>query len=318
VIQVFNETIKERPKEGRIEIRFLKHLISYTEYQFGDRVPGKAYCERGNTRIDNWKVEIDILICLYNDLNSAYQKNTTLGMINYHNLIFPYFEKELDLLVPWLTDSLLKKDQTNHVLESLSILEGNIARVQINRNEFNLAESYCQQALSHARQYEGTEEKKTELECNALYVFYGILGKQGKYADALLNAEEAYNISAITYNPVHPKVQEAASKLIEVLVHMVDLEKAETFAQLTLDSLKDTKNGLDQQSEAVAKGYYDLGNVLFKQKRNFVKAEMLVRESLRIRVFLFNDDDFSVGSTTGLLGGILVAQLKIGKDYIIF
>jgi hypothetical protein len=49
---------------------------------------------------------------------------------------------------------------------------------------------------------------------------------------------------------------------------------------MTLDSLKDPKNGLDQQSEAVARGYSDLASVIKNQMRNLVKAEKLAREAL--------------------------------------
>jgi hypothetical protein len=57
---------------------------------------------------------------------------------------------------------------------------------------------------------------------------------------------------------------------------------------MILDSLKDPGNGLDQQSEAVANGYYDLGNVIYHQNGDYLKAEKLVRESLRIRSALYN------------------------------
>jgi hypothetical protein len=65
---------------------------------------------------------------------------------------------------------------------------------------------------------------------------------------------------------VHPKVQEAAGTLIECLINKGDLYNAERFAEATLDSLKDPANGLDQESEEVAKGYYNLANVIVQQK----------------------------------------------------
>eukprot|EP00596_Hydrurales_sp_CCMP1899_P007459 CAMPEP_0119051712 /NCGR_PEP_ID=MMETSP1177-20130426/73245_1 /TAXON_ID=2985 /ORGANISM="Ochromonas sp, Strain CCMP1899" /LENGTH=183 /DNA_ID=CAMNT_0007031023 /DNA_START=659 /DNA_END=1208 /DNA_ORIENTATION=+ len=148
---------------------------------------------------------------------------------------------------------------------------------------FELAESYCQQALSHARLYEGTEEDKTDILCSALTVLYDLKIIQSNFVDALPFAEEAYNIVAITYNPVHPKVQEAAGALIECLMHKGDLYNSERFAEATLDSLKDPANGLDQLSEEVAYGYYNLANVIHQQEGDLVKAEMLARESLRIR-----------------------------------
>jgi len=182
------------------------------------------------------------------------------------------------------------------------------------RNEFNMAEDHCQRALSYARLYEGKEEVKTDLLCAALIGLYEIYRDQGNFDKALILVEEAYNCVAVTYNPVHPKVQNAASSLIECLVNKGDFDHAKTFAQLTLESLKDPGNGLDQQSEAVAKGYYDLGHVIHQQKGDSVKAEKLVRESLRIRTRLYGGDHAQVGMSSGLLAIILQAQGKLGIE----
>jgi hypothetical protein len=82
---------------------------------------------------------------------------------------------------------------------------------------------------------------------------------------------------------------------------------------MTLDSLKDPKNGLDQQSEAVAKGYYDLAKVITTQRGDLVKAEKLVRESLRIRV-LINSNSYLSGNTVAYLAFILMSQDKLGSE----
>jgi hypothetical protein len=82
---------------------------------------------------------------------------------------------------------------------------------------------------------------------------------------------------------------------------------------MTMDSLKDPKNGLDQQSEAVANGYYDLANVIIKQNGDLVKAEKLVRESLRIRVLINSNGDL-VGNTGGILASVLRIQGKLGSE----
>jgi hypothetical protein len=121
----------------------------------------------------------------------------------------------------------------------------------VNRNEFHLGEIHCQRAITYARQHEGEEVEKTDILYSAFRTCYELRMAQGKYNDALVCAEEAYNIVAIFYNPVHPMVQLAADALIECLTVKRDLDTAETFAQMTLDSLKDSKNGLDQQSEEV-------------------------------------------------------------------
>jgi tetratricopeptide (TPR) repeat protein len=208
----------------------------------------------------------------------------------------------------------LHKDQINDILLYFSQSERNMANICVRRNQFDLAENHCQQALFYAKLFEGKEEDKTELVRIALHSFYYCRGRQGKYDEALTFAEEAYNCVAIAYNPVHPKVQEAASTLIECLIMKCDFGRAETFAQMTLDSLKDPGNGLDQQSEAVAEGYYQLGNVICLQKVDYVKAEKLVRESLRIRDRLHDTHHYLVGLSIGLLAYILRAQGNLGSE----
>jgi archaellum component FlaF (FlaF/FlaG flagellin family) len=69
----------------------------------------------------------------------------------------------------------------------------------------------------------------------------------------------------MAYNPVHPEVQSAACMLIECLIHNGNLYDAERYSQLTLDSLKDPANAVDQNSELVAIGYYNLGKVINAQ-----------------------------------------------------
>jgi hypothetical protein len=82
-----------------------------------------------------------------------------------------------------------------------------------------------------------------------------------------------------------------------------------------LDSLKDPKNGLDQQSEAVARGYYNLADVItdHNQRGDLVEAEMLARESLRISV-LINSKRYFAGNAASLLASILTMQDKLGSE----
>jgi tetratricopeptide (TPR) repeat protein len=324
VARIIEEIRGERPEKKFLDIRVLEHLIAYAEHQFGDRVTGRAYRERGDSEgMDNWVVDMQILIPLYGALVNVYSSDESLSIIDSDSLKFPYYEKMLDLLKPWSSkfnsnsigqiDS-LDKDQINFVLYLLSTTERNIAIILQLRNEFILAESYCQQALSHARLYEGTEEDKTDSVCDTLRALYDTSAFQGNYIDALPFAEEAYNLVAIAYNPVHPKVQEAAGMLIDCLIHNGDLYNAERFAEATLDSLKDPANRLDQESEAVANGYHNLANVIHEQDGDLVKAEMLGRESLRIRSRTCGNDHVNIGQSCSLLARILMSQDNLGNE----
>jgi hypothetical protein len=60
-------------------------------------------------------------------------------------------------------------------------------------------------------------------------------------------AEEAYNLVVEAYDPVHPQVQEAAGELINILIMKGDLYDGD---------------GIDQESELVAEGAFNLANVI--------------------------------------------------------
>jgi hypothetical protein len=65
---------------------------------------------------------------------------------------------------------------------------------------------------------------------------------------------------------------------------------------------------MDQESEAIAKGAYNLANVIYEQKGDLMKAEELARESLRITSLINDSNHQSVGSICNLLANILRIQ----------
>lgn len=92
ILKVINEirVVTVTMKKRQLDVRVLGHLISYVEHQFGDRIPGKSYRERGNgERIKNWTVEIDFLCNIYNNLICIYETDESIGMISGDNLKFP-------------------------------------------------------------------------------------------------------------------------------------------------------------------------------------------------------------------------------------
>lgn len=208
----------------------------------------------------------------------------------------------------------IDEDQVNYMLKELAEIEGRISCIYRRKVQFNLTEKYCQRALSHARQFEGEEELKTNILYRALRAYGDFRKFQGNFAEAVASAEENYNCLAVTYNPVHPKVQTAVGTLIQCLILKGDLYDAERFAQATLDSLKDPKNGLDQPSKAVADGYLNLSNVICSLNGDLVKAEMLARESLRILSHLYDHDHQTLAPSTGQLADILIQQGKLGCE----
>jgi tetratricopeptide (TPR) repeat protein len=187
-----------------------------------------------------------------------------------------------------------------------------MADIYMERHEFTVAENHSQRALTFAKRYEG--HKKTNLLFRAFSTCCAVRKMQEDYINALTYAEEAYNCVAIAFNPVHPMVQDAAGTLIECLTHKGDFYDALRFAEMTFSNLCDPANGLDQNSEAVAAGYYCLGNVISMQDGDHVKAERLARESYRIRVQIYGDDHYLVGSSIGLIANTLKGQDKLGDE----
>ena len=93
-----------------------------------------------------------------------------------------------------------------------------------------------------------------------------------------------------------------------------NLFDAERYAEVTYSNLRDHKNGMDQESEDVAMGAYNLADVILRQNGELIKAEKLARESIRIRAQLFGSDYCTVGMCCGLLANILLSQGKLGDE----
>jgi hypothetical protein len=328
--------IEEQKRKKLLGIRGLEHLISYANYQFGDRVPGKSYRARENgQRIENYEVEIRNLFYIYGSILEILLRteNYSVDMIATDNRSFPYLKKSLEILKPWSiyldtnptnqSNSLVCNNEMplcnckiNTLLDYTSQANRTIGSYYVHKSQANLANSHLKLALSYARLYEGKVEDKARVLCLALWAnAENRMSLEDRGRDF---AEEAYNCVAIAYNPVHPEVQKAAAVLIECLNRKGDLYDALRFAQFTLDSLKDPANGLNQESLEVAKGYYNLGSAINKQWNmpgevvDIAKAEVFARESLRI--YRLWADNLGIGSSAGLLAAIFSSQNNLGHE----
>jgi tetratricopeptide (TPR) repeat protein len=108
-------------------------------------------------------------------------------------------------------------------------------------------------------------------------------------------------------------LQEVAGTLIEVLIAKGDFYDALRYAEITYANLRDKKNGMDQESRPVAKGAFNLADVIYQQKGDLIKAEKLAREALRINLLHDTFGD-TVGPSCDLLANILMAQNKLGDE----
>jgi hypothetical protein len=306
------------------KIRIVEHLLSFAVHQSGEGVTGKHYRERRDgERISSWEVETEILHRIIRTLNNIYQRDNSLSSLVLDDMAYPYLEQSLSLLNPWMinldsdpSDGIdnLSKEQIDSLLYKLFLTEQNMAAIATNGRQFDLAEKHLQRCLAYSRRYGLEGENNITMIYTALRTYCILWEEQGNLSDAVIFAEECYNLVVEGYDPVHPQVQEAAGLLIHILIKKDDLFDAERYTQVTYGNLRDKKNGINQESEMLAMESYKLANVIFERKGDFLKAEELVRESLQIRSRIFDSNYQSVGRSWSLLTGILKAQGKLGDE----
>jgi hypothetical protein len=245
-------------------------------------------------------------------------------------MCFPFLERSLSLLNPWLVQLDLDasnqidsrndrqmnhiSEALNYVLEKLFFTEQNMASVTIGRLEFDAAEGHCQRCLAISRRYGLEGEDKTTDIFTALVSYSNLREIQGDSSGAVAFAEEAYNLVVEAYDPVHPQVQQAAGILIRTLIWKGDLFDAERYAQVTYGNLRDKKNGMDQEGDEMATGAFNLASVILHQNGDLIRAEVLARESLRIRSLINDDNDQRVGGDCNLLANVLRVQGQLGDE----
>jgi hypothetical protein len=208
----FFEVCEDVPENARI----FEHMIAYVTFQLGDRAPGTAYHERkGEGKISNYEAEIKCLIALHVTLINCYAQDRSLTQLQQDNKMFPYVEKALKILSPWtscleqnITNSVdrLDKEQINKILYTWSFIEIRMATIYMHRVEFDLSEDHCQLSLFYAKLHDGEEVLRVSVVYEALTVYCNLRRTQDKFSEAIPLAEEAYNLVAIMYNPVHPMV----------------------------------------------------------------------------------------------------------------
>jgi hypothetical protein len=300
-------------------------LLSYADHQFGEHVSGSKYRERSDgQRIANWDVDISILLKISTRITNIYHTDPSLGIMVRDKKMYPSLEKSLHILNSWMVtidsnttnqSNGLSFEETNYLLDESSIIEGKMASVAINRSQFDVAEGHCHRCLAHSRRLGVEGENKTTSIFEALRTYVTLRQHQGDFSSAVSFAEEAYNICVDAYDPVHPQVQQAAGMLITSLILQGDLLNAERFADQTYANLRDVKNGMDQEGEEVAKGAYNLADVIFRQDDgDLIKAEKLARESLLIRTRLYSSNHNRIGMSHMLLARILMNQGKLGDE----
>jgi hypothetical protein len=104
VAEVSTKILYEEPPKFRNNVRVLMHLLSYTEFQFGNHIPCKTYREREpDSQIANWRVEIEFSHQNSNLLISIISEDKSHSVLIRDNMMMPYLKKQSENLKPYST-----------------------------------------------------------------------------------------------------------------------------------------------------------------------------------------------------------------------
>jgi hypothetical protein len=180
------EVTKENAKVQK-SARILGHLISYIEFQFGNRIPRKSYRERNGDRVSNYIVEINLLVPIYKRLIEALNEDNKGSELIQINSVFPHVIKLLEILQPWSTvldsdpttlkenlnlssgqqrvisGSVTAQDQIAMILRCLSTTESQLGNIYQCRYQYKLAEDHCERSIAYAKRYVIEDKQKTQL-----------------------------------------------------------------------------------------------------------------------------------------------------------
>jgi hypothetical protein len=177
-VRIINEILTSN--KGN-DARVLGHLLSYADYQFGQPITGRDYRERSDGQcVSNWDVDINILPRISHSIVVIYRTNASLSTMVRDDKMYPYLERSLHILSPWMVTididdtnqyNSLSLEQTNLLLKLLILIEKNMAFVVINRNQFDVAEGHCHRCLDYSRKLGVEGESKTTSIYKALCLY---------------------------------------------------------------------------------------------------------------------------------------------------
>jgi tetratricopeptide (TPR) repeat protein len=317
VIEAIDDILASR-ESG--DLRVLDHLLSFAEYQFGKEVTEIGYCKREESPpLSDWNKD-RILHDINFRIANIWAQDDLIDNLVKNEKILPYLNKSISILNPWEmhldSDSSnqsdgLTNDQKGLFLAQLCLGEHYLAAVFLRSHELDVAEGHCNRCLTYARKYDVEGKNKITLMATALNNYISLHICQDDVSQAVVFAEEAYNLVAIAYDPAHPEVQLAANMLIDCLLKKGDFADAERYAEVTYRNLKD---GTDPESFEVAHASYNLADVIQEQHGDLTRAEELAREALRIRAQILGPGSDMVGLSCCLLAKILFMQRKLGDE----
>jgi hypothetical protein len=145
-------------------------------------------------------------------LEECYTRINTLNSIDRNNIKDPHSKRAFRILNLWLiyfdsnADNGVDGRNVDYLLQELFESEWRMGVVTRMRRQFDRAEGHCQRSLAYSKRVGLEGEEKTTMMFDALLLYSDLREKKDNYLGAVEFAEEAYNLVAEAYDPVHPQV----------------------------------------------------------------------------------------------------------------
>ena len=309
--QSFDRAIALKAEGNEVEaIEILEKVLIFAEYQFGPRIPGKSHRIRSNgDQIDNWRVVTMPLCLMLIQLTSLYidqRASVSFDKALLHGL-------EARELIEHRRAT-IEFGELDYLLLLFFQTESNLAEIQMAKLRFDKAEYHCEQSLVFARQSRGVE--RTACIFEALKKYSSLRRLQHRLTEAMTLCEEAYTVVSGVHGPVHPLVQDAAAELIECLILTGEYSQAESYSRITYESLMDPCNGIDPESEEVARGMQQLAHLCINMEREghvaaldlVIEADCLIRKACNIMENLHGPASPNLAICLETFGQVLVCR----------
>lgn len=292
-------------------IEVLENAVTFFDNQFGPRIVGATYRVRRNgDRVDNnWRLVTMPLLLLLIQLTSLLIDQRTSAAFD-RALI--HLTEARELIEPEM--AALQFGELDYLHLLCYQIELQLAEIYTEKFQFEEAEIHCQECSKYARKSHG--DIRTTNVCLALRVYSCLRRFQGRFAEAVAMAEEAYITVSEAHCPEHPKVQDAAADLIDCLTLVNEFSQAEAYARITYESLIDPSCGIDQEGEQIARGMQQLAHVLLLVVQNdekasqdiLIEAEKLIRQSCIVVEKVFGGNTPNLAICLDTFGKILVER----------
>ena len=316
LINKANKDLDLANREGRT-IRWLEETILFVENQLRDQVPGEFYrrLKYGDIIKNDWG-----LFNLRNELTQCYIRQNTAAT----------YEIALGYATETRARLEMRRSDVDHrwmFFRSIHRVNTQLGFILRHTMRYKEALDRMQEALDAARLFVDDKNKGETVwsdDDSLIQALNNVARLQNllKSGEGAKYAEEAYTLASNQYGPEHPRVQSAATCLIDCCVATGNIVDAERFARINYECLNDLNSNTDRKSRVFANAKIQLAVIWLSTRSEqrdggseaAEEAEALAREACDI-IEAMERGENAVVSVTNFLSNsyAILAEVMVAR-----